>query len=98
MTNLAELVDVLTKDQIGQFLQVRGAARIAKGELAQKLLTLLAADDLTKDHFFETFKRELAVPPWEVEATLGCTANERKRWVADGKLPILEYRTFHKAA
>lgn len=98
MINLAELVDVLTKDQIGQFLQLRGTARIAKGELAQKLLTLLAADDLTKDRFFETFKRELAVPPWEVEATLGCTSNERKRWVADGKLPILEYRTFHKAA
>jgi hypothetical protein len=98
MINLAALVDVLTKDQIGQFLQLRGTTKTGKGELAQKLLTLLAEDELAKDRFFEAFKRELAVPPWEVEAMLGCTAAERKRWVADGKLPILEYRTFHKVA
>ncbi len=98
MLDLAALVDALTKDQIGQFLQLSRASKTAKGELAQKLLAVLATNDLAKDRFFETFKRELAVPPWEVEALLGCTSTERKRWVADGKLPILEYRTFHKAA
>ncbi len=98
MLNLSALGDLLTKNQIGQFLQVPGIARAAKGDLAQKLLALLATDDLAKDRFFETFKSELAVPPWEVETTLGCTSTERKRWVADGKLPILEYRTFHKVA
>lgn len=98
MINLAALADALTKDQIGQFLQLPKKTNIAKGKLAQQLLTVLAGDDLTKHRFFETFKRELAVPPWEVESTLGCTATERKRWIADGKLPILEYRTFHKAA
>src|SRR6185437_17135602 len=98
MLNLAALADLLTKDQISQFLRLPGAARTAKGELAQKLLAVLATDDLARDRFFETFKRELAVPPWEVEAALGCTSTERKRWIADGKLPILEYRTFHKVA
>ncbi len=36
MPNLAALVDVLTKEQIGQFLQPARTSKTAKGELAQK--------------------------------------------------------------
>ncbi len=96
--NLAELVDLLTRDQISQFLHLPGKARTAKGELAQQLLALIEENEAARERFFETFKSALAVPPWEAETLLGCTATERKRWVADGKLPILEYRTFHKVA
>jgi len=97
--NLGELADLLTKDQIGQFLQLASKRpKASKGELAQRLLAVLEEDDAARNRFFETFKSELAVPPWEIEDRLHCTATERKRWIADGKLPIMEYRTFHKVA
>lgn len=94
---LSELTALLTREQIGQFLQLVRRSKASKGELMQKLLALLEADETARERFFETFKCELAMSPWEVEQCLHCTATERKRWTADGKLPILEYRTFHKA-
>jgi len=94
--NLPELVELLTRDQISQFLELPGKSRKSKSELVQKLLALIEGDAAATEHFLETFKSELAVLPWDVEALLSCTATERKRWTADGKLPILEYRTFHK--
>jgi hypothetical protein len=97
-TQFPELVALLTREQIHQFLRLPGKPKVLKGELAQALLALIEADTIARERFFETFKSELAVGPWEVEATLHCTPTERKRWTADGKLPILEYRTFHKVA
>jgi hypothetical protein len=43
------------------------------------------------------FPRELAVGPTELEQLLHCSSLERKRWVKEGRIPILEYRTFRKA-
>ena len=40
---------------------------------------------------------ELAVPPWELEVLLACTPSERKRWTEEGKLPVLDRRSFRKA-
>ena len=96
--DLPTLIALLTREQIHQFLNLPGRPKASKIELAQTLLALIESDDAARARFFEAFKRELAAGPWEVESTLRCTATERKRWTADGKLPILEYRTFHKAA
>src|SRR6266700_3081457 len=52
---------------------------------------------LARAQFFEVFKRELAVPPWECETLLECTPTERKRWTEEGKLPVLDQRSFRKA-
>jgi len=95
---LPGLVDLPTREQIHQFLQLPGKPKALKGELTKMLLALIEADDAAKGRFYETFKSELAVGPWDVEEALYCTATERKRWTEDGKLPVLEYRTFHKAA
>ncbi len=94
---LPALIALLTKEQIYQFLSLPGKARVPKSELAQALLHLIETNEPAREQFFEAFKSELALGPWEVETILPCTRTERKRWTADGKLPILEYRTFHKA-
>src|SRR5258708_28822002 len=57
----------------------------------------LTSDPTVRAQFFEVFKCELAVPPWELEALLACTPTERKRWTEEGKLPVLDRRSFRKA-
>lgn len=95
---LNEMADLLTKEQLASFLGVPNPARTLKGHLTEQLVARLEADADEHARFLETFKRELAFGPWDVEKVLGCTPTERKRWVADGKLPILDYRLFHVAA
>jgi hypothetical protein len=92
------MAELLTKEQLAAFLGLPNAARILKGRLTEQLVARLEADAEEHARFLETFKRDLAFGPWDVENLLGCTPTERKRWVADGKLPILDYRTFHVAA
>ncbi len=46
--------------------------------------------------FFEIFRRELAVPRWELEVLLECTSAERKRRSEGGKLSVLDRRNFRK--
>src|SRR5260370_13397782 len=57
----------------------------------------MESDRTERAQFFEVFKRELAVPPWECETLLECTPTERKRWAEEGKLPVLVQRSFRKA-
>jgi hypothetical protein len=95
---LSEMAALLTKDQLAAFLGVSYSARTLKGHLTEQLASRLEADADEYARFLETFKHELAFGPWDVEKVLGCTPTERKRWVADGKLPILGYRIFHVAA
>ncbi len=58
---------------------------------------MLSADQLARAQFFEVFVQELAVGPSELETLLACTPSERKRWISDGKLPVLGHRAFRKA-
>ncbi|MEB3828749.1 hypothetical protein [Phormidium sp. CCY1219] len=61
------------------------------------LLSIFAADPSEKERFLETFKRELAVEPYELIEILKCTKTERKRWIKEGKIPVLEYRSCRKS-
>src|SRR5437870_241177 len=95
---LAKLVSsTISKGAISEFLGLPKSVRESKESLIEKLLALLEEDAEAKERFEENFKHELAVGPGEFETLLQCTAVERKRWVREGKIPILEYRTFRKA-
>ena len=63
----------------------------------ERLLERIQTDQTSKAQFFEVFVVELAVPPWELEELFACTSTERKRWVGEGKLSVLDYRSFRKA-
>jgi len=91
---------LLTKEHLCAFLtflKLPANSRHAKANLVERLLKRIEIDQTTKAQFFEVFASELAVPPWELEELFACTATERKRWVEEGKLLVLEHRSFHKA-
>src|SRR5947209_15460266 len=95
---LAKLISsTIAKGAIAEFLGLPKSTRLSKDTLIEKLLALLETSPEAKAQFEETFKSELAVGPGEFETLLQCTPLERKRWVREGKVPILEYRSFRKA-
>lgn len=87
----------LLKAQLLQFLGLPETSKQNKETLIPQILTLLETDAAEKERFLETFKSELAVEPVELEELLGCTQTERKRWIKEGKLPVLEYRSFRQS-
>jgi hypothetical protein len=91
---------LFTREQLSAFLAFLESPtrlREPKATLVQCVQERLEADQTTRAQFFEVFKRELAVPPWECETLLDCTPTERKRWTEEGKLPVLDRRSFRKA-
>jgi hypothetical protein len=92
-----QLDRLLTKAQIAAFLGLPANTRESKARLLLDLQAMLAADQPARAQFFEVFVQELAVGPGELETLLACTPSERKRWISDGKLPVLGYRAFRKA-
>src|SRR6266700_1670347 len=87
----------LSKAQILEFLGLAKSTKIAKKQLVEQLLQHIEMDFYEKERFLATFLYELAVEPVEIEELLQCTPVERRRWVKEGKLPVLEYRTFRKS-
>jgi hypothetical protein len=87
----------LSKAQMLEFLGLAKSMKIAKKQLIEELLQHLEIDPFEKERFLATFLYELAVEPVELEDLLQCTPVERRRWVKEGKLPVLEYRTFRKS-
>jgi hypothetical protein len=90
------VTSALSKAQILEFLGLAKSTKIAKDQLVEQLLQHIAMDSLEKERLLATFLYELAVEPGEIEELLQCTAVERRRWIKEGKLPVLEYRTFRK--
>ncbi|HEX7737971.1 MAG TPA: hypothetical protein VF458_24210 [Ktedonobacteraceae bacterium] len=91
--------EMLTREHLIAFLQYLNlptTTRASKASLIQRIQERLAADPDARPLFFEVFKRELAVPPWELETLLPCTPTERKRWTDEERLPILELRNVRK--
>lgn len=91
--------ELLTREHLAAFLtylKMSTTTRESKASLVQRTQERLVADPIARALFFEVFKRELAVPPWELETLLPCTASERKRWTDEERLPILELRFFRK--
>lgn len=95
----AEWEALFTRDQLAAFLAFLASParpREPKALLAQQVEERLKTDPAARAQFFEVFRRELAVAPWELEALLECTPTERKRWTEEGKLPVLDRRSFRK--
>ena len=91
---------VLTREHLAAFLAYLSlpvTKRTAKVVLTGHIQEQLATNPSARSLFFDIFKYELAVPPWELETLLPCTLTERKRWTDEEKLPILELRSFRKA-
>ncbi|HZU03603.1 MAG TPA: hypothetical protein VFA10_28315 [Ktedonobacteraceae bacterium] len=91
---------LFTREQLSAFLaflELPARSRESKATLAQRVQERLETDQTVRTQFFEVFKRELAIPPWELETLLDCTPTERKRWTEEGKLPVLDRRSFRKA-
>src|SRR5258708_13876211 len=88
---------VLVKAQIISFLGLPQKSKENKEDLIIQLLALIDSNPYEKERLFNMFPRELAVGPTELEQLLHCSSLERKRWVKEGRIPILEYRTFRKA-
>ncbi len=96
----AEWDALFTREQLSAFLaflELPVRSREPKATLTQRVQERLETDHAVRTRFFEVFKRELAVLPWELETLLDCTPTERKRWTEKGKLPVLDRRSFRKA-
>lgn len=87
---------VLSKDQILAFFGLPANSKIAKKELLQQLIQLFETNPQERDRLLRMFPNELAVEPTEAQELLQCTAVERRRWIEEGRLPVLAYRQFEK--
>ncbi|HEY0753646.1 MAG TPA: hypothetical protein VGD98_06765 [Ktedonobacteraceae bacterium] len=91
--------ELFTREHLAAFLTYLAlptTTRESKANLVARAQERLSADPPLRALFFELFKRELAVPPWELETLLLCTFAERKRWTDEERLPILELRSFRR--
>jgi hypothetical protein len=87
----------LSKAQIVKFLGLPTKTKEAKEQIVTRLLQVIEEDASEKAHLLDTFPQELAVGPTELEDLLQCSRVERRRWIKEGKIPVLEYRSFRKA-
>jgi len=95
---LSKLISsAIPKAQLIEFLGLSQKTPELKAQLVEKLLALIGREDTERARFLETFKIELAVGPLELETLLHCSKTERQRWIREGKIPVLEYRSFRKA-
>jgi hypothetical protein len=78
------------------FLGLPGETKLRKDQLVLQLLLLIDAEPSAKTRLFDAFPLELVVGPAELESLLQCSKEERKCWVDEGKIAVLEYRTFRK--
>ena len=86
----------IKKAQLLLFLGLSTATKIAKEQLVDRILQLISEDVSVEERLLETFSAELAVVPTELDRLLHCSREERRRWIKEGKIPVLEYRAFRK--
>ncbi len=87
----------ILRAQLLEFLGFPETSKEKKEILVPLILSILETDPATKERFLEKFKSELAVEPYELMQILQCSKTERKRWIKEGKIPILEYRYFRQS-
>ena len=92
-----QLNRLLTKAQIQTFLGLDHKHKETKEQILERLVKLMEADTIEWQRLLEMYPQELAVEPVEVHTLLQCTTHERRRWIEEGKLPVIGYREFRKA-
>ncbi|HEY7417654.1 MAG TPA: hypothetical protein VH593_20895, partial [Ktedonobacteraceae bacterium] len=90
------LLAKIKKAQLLIFLGLSTATKITKGQLVDRILQLINEDVSIEERLLETFPAEIAVVPTELDMLLHCSREERRRWIKEGKIPVLEYRAFRK--
>ncbi len=90
------LSSCISRARLLEFLDLPKKCSLLKPALIARLIEVLEADNLKLAQLLEAFVSELAVSPPELEQLLGCTTTERRRWVEEGKIPILELRSYRK--
>jgi hypothetical protein len=63
-------------------------AMTPKEILAERLSALLNQNPEAAERAAGELPVAIGLTPWELEAALGCTRTERRRWVAEGRLPV----------
>lgn len=86
----------IKKAQLLLFLGLSTTTKITKKQLVDRILQLIAEDMSVEERLLEMFPMELAVVPTELDTLLHCSREERRRWIGEGKIPVLEYRSFRK--
>ncbi|WP_374226799.1 hypothetical protein [Ktedonobacter sp. SOSP1-85] len=92
-----QLNRTLTKAQILAFLGLDHKLKESKEQVMERLMKLIDEDATAWQHLLEMYPEELAVEPVEAQTLLQCTLLERRRWIEEGKLPVLTHRQFRKA-
>lgn len=90
------ILSMLSKAQMQQFLDLPRQTKESKEQLVERISQLIEADTGEEMRLLDTFPLDLAVKPTELDELLQCTRTERRRWIKDGRIPILEYRPFRK--
>jgi hypothetical protein len=86
------VLSALYRRQITAFLGMPYSIKMTKDELIDYLYSLIAANTCIYTLLLEAYPFELAVGPTETQQILHCTVLERKRWIQEGRLPVLDYR------
>jgi hypothetical protein len=90
------LLASIKKARLFLFLGVSTTTKMTKEQLVDHILQLISEDASVEERLLEMFSAELAVVPTELDTLLHCSREERRRWIREGKIPVLEYRAFRK--
>lgn len=83
----------LYRKQVTNFLALPYKTKATKAQLVQQLYTRITSDAVEYARLLNMFPDELAVGPTEAQLLLHCSPIERRRWIREGKIPVLYYRT-----
>ncbi len=87
----------LSKGQCLAFLEQEPTKNTKKSTLVELLLARITQQDSAMERLLAMFPYELAVEPVELAELLSCSRSERQRWIKEGRIPVLEYRSFRVA-
>jgi hypothetical protein len=85
------------KDILPQNVHQEKKVLVKKPQLIEMLLERITVQKEEMERLLTMFPYELAVEPVELSQLLMCSRSERQRWVKEGRIPVLEYRTFRVA-
>lgn len=83
----------LYRKQITDFLALPYKTKATKAQLVQQLYTRITSNTVEYVRLLNAYPYELAVGPTEAQLLLQCTPTERRRWIREGKIPVLYYQT-----